>query len=335
MKYCKRLIQYSVLVFIIATAATAAQAQSNNFIYGNVVDAQSRQPVSDLFVELLSWGGASLGRQRLDTSGRFAFRNLRAGSYQLKVLTFGTNYQETIQDVNLVSLPLGNGKYSSDTAYVDIYLKLDPKKVGGGAATVVFVQEIPDEARKLYKKGAGRLDDKKDAGLDLLKKAIEIFPTYYDALDRLGREYVLRDQYSEAAPYLIKAVDVNKRSFSSYYALAVAAYNLKNLPAAIEAARAAVAINALSVNAQVFLGMVLRIDGNYEESEKALLKAKSLTTKDSRVPEVHWQLGLLYEKTARYKEAADELELYLKIAPKTTDVEKIKKLIGDLRAKAK
>jgi hypothetical protein len=38
---------------------------------------------------------------------------------------------------------------------------------------------------------------------------------------------------------------------------------------------------------------------------------------------------------ARYKEAADELERYLKIAPKTTDAEKINKLIADFRAKAK
>jgi tetratricopeptide (TPR) repeat protein len=318
-------------------AALPAGAQSINSIYGRVVDAQSRQPVADLFVELLDWVGASRSRSRLDTSGRFEFVGLPSGSYQIKVLTFGTIYRETIQDVRVVALSLGNGRYSPDTAYVDIYLKFDPKKAGtgDGAATVVFAQDVPSDARKLYKKGAGQLDDKKDEGLETLKKAIEIFPTYYDALDRLGREYVLREKYEEAAPYLTKAVDVNKRSFSSFYALGIANYKIKNMTGAMDALREATTINPSSIPAQLFYGLVLRMDGNYELAEKALLHAKTLSEKSAPNAEIHWQLALLYEKTGRYKEAADELEMYLKIAPKTTDVDKIKKMIADLRAKAK
>lgn len=334
----KQLVQSIVLFFIVISAATVAQAQSNNSISGHIFDAQNRLPVGDLYVELLDQLGMSLRQTRIDSSGRFVFRGLRGGNFQVKVLTFGTNYKEEVQDVRLVTFSLGNGRYSSDMAFVQIYLKLDPRKVNvgsGGAATVIFAQEIPDDARKLYKKGISQLEDKKDAGLDLLKQAIEIFPTYYDALDRLGTEYVLRKQYEEAAPYLIRAVDVNKRSYSSFYALGLASYNLKNLTAASEALRAATTINPNSVNAQLFYGMVLRIDGSFEKAEKALLQAKSLSEKSSPSAEVHWQLALLYEKTARYKQAADELEQYLKIAPKTADAEKIKKLIADLRAKAK
>ena len=333
----RHLVQSIVLVILIFVATVVAQAQ-NNSVSGFVFDAQSRAPVGDLYFELLDSLGRTLTRGRINSSGRFAFRGLPSGTFQIKILTFGTNYKEEIQEFRLISFPLGNGRYSSDAANVDIYLKLDPKKINvgsGGAATVVFVQEVPDDARKLYKKGVSQLEDKKDEGLDALKQAIEIFPTYYDALDRLGTEYVLRKQYEEAASYLVRAVDVNKRSYSSFYTLGVASYNLKNLTAATEALRAAVAINPLSVNAQIFYGMILRIDGNYETAEKALLQAKTLSEKNSPVAEVHWQLALLYEKTARYKQAADELERYLKIAPKTADAEKIKKLIADFRAKAK
>ena len=81
--------------------------------------------------------------------------------------------------------------------------------------------------------------------------------------------------------------------------------------------------------------MTQRINGDYAEAEKALLKAKSLSEATAPVSEVHWQLALLYEKMARYKDSADELERFLKLAPKTPDAEKIKKLIADLRAKAK
>ena len=337
MNSSKRLVKIIVLLFVIAAASVGAEAQ-NNSVTGGIFDAQSRTPVGDLYIELLDSLGMTLGRSRVDSSGRFTFRGLRAGTFQLKILTFGTNYKEEIQEFRLVSFPLGNGRLSTDMAYVDVYLKLDPRKINvgsGGAATVIFVQEIPEDARKLYKKGVNQLEDKKDAGLDLLKQAVEIFPTYYDALDRLGTEYVLRKQYADAAPYLIKAIDVNKRSYSSFYALGVASYNLKNLTAASEALRAATTINPQSVNAQLFYGMVLRIEGSYEKAEKALLQAKSISEKGSPAAEIYWQLALLYEKTARYKEAADELERFLKIAPKTTDAEKIKKLIAELRAKAK
>lgn len=333
----KQLVQSIILFSIIFAAATIARAQYNNSISGLIFDAQTRSPIDNLYVEIGDELGISLGQTRLDTAGRFVFNGLRSGTYQIKVLTYGTNYKEEVQEVRLISLPLGNGRYGTDRAFIQFNLKLDPRKIniGGGAATAIFVQEVPDEARKLYKKGVKQLDDKKDEGLDNLKRAVEIFPTFYDALDRLGSEYVLRKQYEEAATYLTRAIDVNRRSYSSFYALGVASYNLKNTTAAAEALRAATTINPQSVNAQLFYGLVLRVEGNYEQAEKALLKAKSLTEKTSPVAEINWQLALLYEKTARYKEAADELDRYLKIAPKGTDTEKIKKLIADLRAKAK
>jgi tetratricopeptide (TPR) repeat protein len=332
----KSLIQSIVLFFLLVGGVSFAQAQ-NNSINGHVYDAQNRMPVGNLYVELQDTLGISLARGRVDPSGRFFFGGLRSGTYNVKIVTVGTNYLEAIQEVRLVSLPTASGRLSSDIAYVDVYLKLDPRRVNtgsGGAATVIFVQEVPDEARKLYKQGAERLNDKKDEGLDSLKRAVEIFPNYYDALDRLGSEYVLRKQYDEAAKYLIRAIEVNPRSYTSHYALGIASYNLKNLPAAIEALQAATVINPGSINAHLFYGMVLRIDGSFEKAEKALLQAKSLA-KNSPVSEIHWQLALLYEKTNRYKEAADELERYLKIEPKAANAEQIKKLIERFRSKAK
>lgn len=335
MKLCRRFFQSLGLLFLIAAGASFAQAQNNNSINGRVYDAQSRQMVGDLYVELQDQLGIGILRGRTDSTGRFFFGGLRAGTYIIKVITFGTNYEETTQMVSLTSLPMGRGRYSSDIAYVDIMLKIDPRRANtgsGGAATVVFAQDVPEEARRSYKKGVEQLQDKKDEGLESLKKAVELFPTYYDALDRLGSEYVLRKQYDEAAKYLVRAIDVNRRSYSSYYALGVASYNLKNLPAAIEALNAAITINPQSVNAHIFLGMILRLDGNFEKSEKALLQAKKLA-ENAPVAEIHWQLALLYEKTGRNKKAADELERYLKLSPKAPNAEQIKKLIADLRAR--
>jgi Flp pilus assembly protein TadD len=338
MEFRKQLVQCFVFFLFLSCTVNIIQAQSlNNSISGMIFEAQGRQTVSGVYVELMNELGMSLRRIRVDSSGRFVFNGLSSGNFRVKVLTLGTNYREEVQEVSLVSIPRGGGRGSSDTIYVEFYLKLDPRKINinnPGAATVVFAQDVPEAARKLYRKGVEQLEDKNDVGLETLKEAIDAFPTYYDALDRLGGEYVRRKQYGQAVPHLIKAIDVNQRSYTSFYALGIASFNLKDLNAASEALRGATMINPQSVNAQIFYGMLLRMRGNYELSEKALLQAKTIA-KERPVAEVHWQLGLLYEKTARYDKAADELTRYLEIEKEAPNAEQIKKLIEQFRAKAK
>ena len=48
----------------------------------------------------------------------------------------------------------------------------------------------------------------------------------------------------------------------------------------------------------------------------------------------HWQLALLFNQLKRYKEAADHLELFLKVQPESKDAELIKKLIQRLRTQS-
>lgn len=322
-----------VALFLNFTFAASAQ---NNSISGIVFDNVGRKPVSDVYVELMNELSVTLKRIRTDGSGRFYFSGLSAGNFKVKVLTLGTNYLEQTQDATIVNLARPGG-FSSDNIYLEFRLQIDKRKINvgsPGAPGVVFAQNVPNEARKLYEKGVEQLSQKKDEGLDNLKKAIEIFPTYYDALNRLGVEYVQRKQYQTGVEYLIRAIDINQKSFSSYYALGVASYNLKEIKPAIEAMRAATILNPKSVDAQIWYGRVLRIDRSYKDAEKALLQAKSLS-KDNPIAEINWQLALLYDKTGRYKEAADELEQFLKLQPDTRDAKQIKTLIAELRAKSK
>jgi tetratricopeptide (TPR) repeat protein len=280
---------------------------------------------------------STLKRVKTDGSGRFSFYGLSSGTFVIKVSPYGTNYLEETQSATIINNNIG-GSTSSDSIYLDIYLKLDKRKTNNEfqPASAVFIQEVPAAAKDYYKKALVQLEKSKQAnlGLENLKKALEIFPDYYDALNRLGFEHVRQNQYFEALPYLIKAVQLNQRSFSSFYALGIAALNLKQMKEATEAFRLATVINSQSVFAQFQYGRALRISGNYKEAEQALLKAKSLD-KDLALPELYWQLGLLYEKHGRYKEAADELETYVKIQSDIPNLQQIKDLIGKLRIKAK
>ena len=295
-----------------------------------IVWSPYRRPVADVYVELQNELGSSLKRIRTDSTGRFSFAVSNQGNYIIKVLAGGTDYLDAAEAVEIVT---GVSPYASDSAYLDIYLKFDKRKVNAGISGIteaIFVQEIPDQARKLYKDGAKNIGNNKDIGFDEIEQALKIFPDYYDALNMLGREYVQRKEYQKSLEYLIRSINVNQRSFSSFYALAYACYQLNHRPEALEAARAATIIQSNSVNAQLLYGTVLRLDGNYEKAEKALLQAANLS-KNAPIAEIHWQLALLYNKLGRNKEAADQLDMYLKIRPDANNKKEIKDWIVKLR----
>jgi Tfp pilus assembly protein PilF len=299
-----------------------------NSITGQVFDPYNN-PLSDLNVELQSENYSTIARARTTGGGRFSFIGISPGSFKVKVLTLGTNFLEETQDVQVIELTQG----SSDNAYIDFHLKFDPRKITvgiGGVPEAVFVQEgITNDARRHYEKGIEQLGNKKDKGLEELEQAIQIFPNYYQALNRLGQEYVIRKEYQKSLPFLIKAIDINQRSFSSFYALGYACYQLNHIPEAIEAARASTIITPDSFNAHLLYGTVLRINSSYDKAEKELLEAKKLSKKPSA--DTHWQLALLYNKTGRNKEAIGELETYLKILPNSPNKQEILNLIATLR----
>ena len=298
-----------------------------------IVWSPERRPVPDVWVELQNEMYMSLSRLRTTASGRFSFTVQNPGNYYVKVLSSGTNYLDAVEPVEIVNVTVR----SSDSQYMDIYLKYDKRKINTGENQItdaVFVQEIPDEARKLYRAGVKDLENKQDKGFDELDQALKIFPDYFDALNKAGREYVQRKEFQKSLPYLIRAIDVNQRSYSSFYALAYACFKLNHTPEAVEAARGAVILQPNSVSAQHLYGTLLRLNGNYDLAEKALLQAKKLS-KDTPVADIHMQLALLYNKLGRNGEAADELETYLKINPDAADKVRIRELIVKLRNEKK
>lgn len=302
-----------------------------NTISGQVWDPYNK-PVSDLYVELINENFSTVARQRT-SAGRFVFTGMSEGKYKVKVLTTGTDYLEQTQEAQVINL---DRRSRSDNVYVDFRLRFDPNKIvtgSGGAPEEIFVQDgISDESRKLYRKGVQMLSDGKDRGLNEIEQSLQISPNYFDALNRLGTEYVKRKEYEKAVQYLIKAIDINQRSYSSFYALGYAAYKMNQISEAVKAARAATTIKPAIVNGQWLYGTVLRLNGDYEKAEKALLQAKKLTK--NPLPEIHWQLALLYNRLGRNKEAVTELEYYLKIQPDLPEKKEVQSLIDKLRSKS-
>ena len=302
--------------------------QNGNSISGHVSDNQ-RTPIRDLRVELLNEVDTVIQTSKTDASGMFVFRKLSDGTFQVRVHASGTSYVGQTKRVEL-SRPSGFGVVFEE---VDFVLSTPRVTSSSGKPGVLFAQDVPEEARKQYQKASELLQKERRAeGVAALNKAIEIYPQYFDALEMLGSEHVKQQEYEHALPPLKKAVEINARAYPSWYALGVAQYNLKQLPDAVESLRRAVLLNNRSINANLYLGMLLRQSGQLDEAETYLKQANLLA--EAKVPDAHWQLALLYNQLKRFKEAADELELFLKVQPDARDADKIKQLIQRLRQKS-
>src|SRR5688572_675581 len=310
------------------TRETRAPNTITGFVYG-----PSGRPVADVYVELLTDSGSNVSRTKTHSSGNYSFRGLSDGVFTVRVLGFIVGYADAEQRVSLQSFSMIPGR-GSVTEQVDFHLKAGRSSGGPlGDPGVVFAQDVPAKARKLYEAGVEDLANKKDAeGFEKLRAAIDAFPTYYLALDRLGTEYVVRGHYQAAHVLLRVSLHVNPRSFSSRFGLGIAQFKLGDMDEAIGTLRTATETYGESANAYMWLGIALHKKGNLAEAKDALLRANRLS--NSKSADVHWNLAQVYKDQGLFVEAADALERVLKIKPDHESAAEIRKAIQTLRSKA-
>lgn len=312
--------------------------QGGNSISGHIFGNQ-RLPLEGITVELLDDFSRTLSRVRTNSTGRYFFNRMPAGRYRIRVLSLGTNYEEQEQEVEIQNMTRTDSRGQRVTtafanAQADFYLRI--AKEGPPSVTdTIFAQDVPEPAKRLYDEAIYLLNDKKSReGSEKLKAAIEVFPEYYLAIERLGLEYINAKHYQAAQILLQRAAEINSKSYKAFYGLAYALYSLKLDSDALKAIKGALEINPSSPDALLLAGTLLRQTNNYEEAEKCLVKIKKVAKKP--IPEVHWQLALLYGNNLnRYKDAAEELELFIKYVTENKDIEKIKSLIKTFREKSK
>lgn len=324
-------IAIPVFLFFFGCFVPSVLGQINRSTISGYVFDQQRSPVGQVPVELLSEFNSVIQRTQTDGSGRFFFRGISQGRFAVRVLTVATNFEEQTQEVEISGIGV-SGRPLTDNIQLDFYLKLRRDARGVTEVTgTIFVQEVPADARKLYDKSVVDINNKNvDAGILGLEKAIEIFPNYYYALEKLGTLLVSQQKFENARDIFNRAATVNDRSFFSWYGLSYANYSLKQSTKAVEAARKAVLINSNSIDAQLLLGITLRQDKQYQEAEKSLKLANKIA--NGKSSDAHWNLALLYaHNLKRFNDAADELELYLKSNSNVSDAATIKKLIKQLR----
>ncbi len=314
---------------------------AQNSISGSISDA-GRRPVADIEVELLDEYERRLKAARTVGSGLYFFHGLRAGVYYIQVRVAGTAYLPAKERIQIGDTNRTNSRTGlitgSESAQVNLTLEIDPQKRGSAGSInneVIFAQEVPTEAKALYGKALKEIEkNDREAAIESLKAATQIFPDYYLALDRLGNEYLIQNKFIEAEPVFRRILQINANSFSAKYGLGITEYKLNKKAEAVKTLEEAAIINPESINSLFWLGKIYRDLREFEKAENRFKKADKLGK--SELPDIHWELALLYyHNLNRNQDAANELELYLKTNPKADNKPQVEKLIKFLREKAK
>jgi hypothetical protein len=316
------------LLFVLTLVQVSLASTIGGFVYD-----QRRNPVVQVDVELLNENYFTRARVKTDGLGRYQFSGLSDGRYYIRVLPFRFNLQDQTQEVivNTLSI-LGSGNMNFEQ---DFYLARKEGGLGDTVTGVVFAQEVPKEAEKLYEDGEDDLsNDRTVDGIKKMLAAIKIFPMYYAATQRLGIQLLTDKRYMDAAKLFIRAAEINPKSSRAFYYMGFSLNKLGDEynKAALKALEKAAALATSSWEIVYLIGKIERQEGNYAAAEKFLLKSKKLA--DVKIPEIHIELAQLYGNDLKqYDKAADELEQYMKSSKKKD--ENIKKKIADLRNKAK
>ena len=304
----------------------------DHIIQGKIFFPSGRRAEGTIQIKLQSFAAGEISTLA-DSSGSFSFTSLAPGNYTV-VVNAGDDYEIAREGVMIDSdlktrtgIPINPG-----TRRYTVMVTLQPKSANHAKASVVnaALAEAPEAARTLYEKSLelAKAGDSLKA-IDSLKTAISLYPNFPLALNELGVQYLKLKQAQKAVDPLRSAVRLSPDAFLPKLNLGIALLETKQFAEAESQLRDALKRNDSAPTAHMYLGVVLTKLHNLIEAEKELRRAIDLA--GSQLGLAHYYLGGIYWGRGEYRQAADELETYLRLTPNAQDAERVRGTIKELR----
>jgi len=282
-------------------------------------------------MSLQNHAGVQIDQDITKSDGRYQFAGVIAGTYYLSAKPPDRAIQNVVQKIELINSGVNISNFSKER--FDFTLKGTTTPLG--TPRTVFAQVVPPEAEKIYQNAVGSISKgDRDSAIKDLKKAVEIFPTYFLALQQLGLLYIDAEKDEQAIEPLTKAIQVNAKAANSHLGLGMAYVNLDRLEKAVPELNSAISLDPRLFRAHLFLGMVFITQRKLDEAEKLLKQAYAIGG-PKQASAAHLYLTSIYNTRKEYQKAIDELEAYLKENPKAPNAPNIQQAIAKLKVKIK
>lgn len=260
-----------------------------------------------------------------DGTGNFAFRGLPAGSYTVSIEK-EKDFEPTSQSVDIMQFRGAPAQVYT----LNIRLAFKARAEVKTAVLNAELVNVPQSARAYYDNAVEQAKKNDHPGaIEQLKLAIKEYPTFMLAFNELGVQYLKLNQLENADEAFRGALKIAPDAFAALINRGIANVMMKRYGEAVPILRKALKKNDQSAVGHYFLGQALANLGLFEQAEKELLASLALGKEEMK--EAHRILAVIYTSRGAKKQAADELEAYLKLAPDAPDAEKLKEMIRQLK----
>ncbi|MBL8203977.1 MAG: tetratricopeptide repeat protein [Blastocatellia bacterium] len=328
-----RLIRLAFAISLSSTMVSAFQfgqvQTGGGFTIFGRVSLPNGKPAARVKVYLE--GGRGVTRDTIsDDQGQYEIRSLPGGRYRVRAVN--PDAPEQVCDPT----ESDTTRAYSNRLQIDVFLKFPlPEEKRNFNAGAVSVDEaaIPKPARKAYEQGL-KLQKEKQTQLALaqLNQAIELYPSYVQALTERGNVLTQQNRLVEAEADFAQALKLNGKYAPAWRGIGYCQIQQKNFAAAVRNLE-----NAFALEPNVPMTLFLLGYGNlslnrYEEAKQCLQQALRIDEKIAA--RAHVYLGEIFAHEQKFKEAADEIRAYLKVKPDATDAAYLKELEATWRNKA-
>ncbi|HKG47725.1 MAG TPA: tetratricopeptide repeat protein [Pyrinomonadaceae bacterium] len=260
-----------------------------------------------------------------DDYGKFAFQGLINGEYTV-VVDKEKDFEPFRQAVEI-------RQYRGTPPQIyNLNIRLNLKDEAKPKPGVLNAElaNVPERALAHYNNAAEQAKKNEHAAaIEELKLAIKEYPSFMLAFNELGVQYLKVNQPQNADEAFQAALKIDPNAFAALINRGIANVMMERYGEAVPIFRKALKKDDQSAVGHYFLGQALANLGLFEDAEKELLA--SLTLGKEEMKEAHRMLAIIYSSRGAKKQAADQLETYLKLAPNTPDAEKLREKIRQLR----
>jgi len=300
------------LIVLSSLLATRTLAQRDNdpmapgslFEVSGQVRSVDNRTMENVMVRIETGSGALVDQGTTDSMGRFRFTRLRSGNYKISASAPGVVTQSQFVDVSR----------SSPRVHVLLQLPLESPTFKPRTGRVgVIDARVPAEAKLAFDKAHAALADKKsDVAIAQFKKAVEIYPDFYDAHLSLAQLYIDSNQWEKAEGSLRQAVRIDPKAVAAMVSLGEVYRREKKYDEGQRVLEEALKLDNNSWESNFTLG---RIHWELKDIPKAGKYVARTIELQPNVAEAHLLAGNIFIRAGLPANAIIEYEEYLRLAP--------------------
>ena len=189
----------------------------------------------------------------------------------------------------------------------------------------------PKDARKAYEKGLDDIKKRKWADAEKeLSKSVGLYPKFAVAWYELGRAYQQQKKFDEANHAQLEAIKIDAKFINPYAELATMAAAQQRWDDLDQYTSQMLKLNPYVVPEIYFYSAVANFNLRKMDLAERRAREGAKTDTQHRVPRLNHLLGMILAQKQEYKEAAENMRIYLKYSPNAKDTDSVKQQVDEM-----